>query len=426
MNKLLAFLFLLIASSCSSTQSPREHQIISMQLIDRNGFSETISTKDRIKKYQTTDFLSPQPYQKVLRVYAKSPEGKSPSFLTSYHPNGHIWQYLSILDGRAHGEYKEWYPSGKLRMHLEIIEGFADLQESSQRTWVFDGKNLIYDENGNLTAEILYDKGMLHDTSTYFYSSGSVQKTIPFSRNAIHGQVSIYFEDGHLKESLFYQDGCKEGISTGYWKSSGMQYRENYSHDLLLEGTYLDVQGQLLSEIIGGSGWKSAFDNDTLHSRIEYTQGKAIGKVEIYSPEGAYAGFYHQAEGKKNGEEVLFYPMPIKNTKPIPKLSVNWTDDALEGEVKTWYENGICESQRQFHSNKKHGVCLSWYKNGDLMLMEEYDHDAILKASYFKKGDKKPVSKIENGKGTATLFSSDGRFQKTIHYEKGVPMSEPK
>jgi hypothetical protein len=54
---------------------------MSMQLVDRNGFAETISTKDRIEKYTKTNFLDPQPFQKVLRVYGKTMRGKQ------FHPN---------------------------------------------------------------------------------------------------------------------------------------------------------------------------------------------------------------------------------------------------------------------------------------------------------------------------------------------------
>ena len=58
------------------------------------------------------------------------------------------------------------------------------------------------------------------------------------------------------------------------------------------------------------------------------------------------------------------------------------------------------------------------------MLMEEYDQDKLILGSYYKKGDKLPVSKVENGKGTATLFSSEGAFLKKVSYEKGQPVIE--
>jgi antitoxin component YwqK of YwqJK toxin-antitoxin module len=89
--------------------------------------------------------------------------------------------------------------------------------------------------------------------------------------------------------------------------------------------------------------------------------------------------------------------------------------------MKTWYSNGVMESQREINVNKKQGLSFAWYKNGDLMLMEEYENDMLIKGSYFKKGDKAPISRIESGKGLATLYTSDGIFLRKVSYEKGKP-----
>ena len=58
------------------------------------------------------------------------------------------------------------------------------------------------------------------------------------------------------------------------------------------------------------------------------------------------------------------------------------------------------------------------------MLMEDYEKDLLVNGTYYKKGDKKPVSRIEKGKGTATLYDPDGYFLKKIPYEKGLPLLE--
>ena len=89
--------------------------------------------------------------------------------------------------------------------------------------------------------------------------------------------------------------------------------------------------------------------------------------------------------------------------------------------VKTWYEDGAVESQKEMSHNKKQGLSFAWYPDGSLMLMEEYDHDRLMKGSYFKKGDKQVTSQIENGKGVATLFDAGGHFLQKISYESGQP-----
>ena len=125
MKQAIALLFLssLLLTGCGKTKVPsQEDSLVSIQVIDRNGFAETISAKDRLSRFKNTDFLTSQPYQKVLRVFGKDSEGNSSSKITSYHSNGLIWQYLEVESGRANGSYKEWHPNGMLKLSFSVIE----------------------------------------------------------------------------------------------------------------------------------------------------------------------------------------------------------------------------------------------------------------------------------------------------------------
>jgi len=120
----------------------------------------------------------------------------------------------------------------------------------------------------------------------------------------------------------------------------------------------------------------------------------------------------------KNGEEVIYY-QTVANQ---PKLSVNWLDSNIHGLVKTWYENGMQESQREMTRNVKNGLLTGWYKDGNLMLIEEYDMGKLIKGKYYRMGDKNPVSKVIGGRGLATLFDGDGNFLRKINYSNGAPV----
>lgn len=417
-------LLLLLLSSCSSARKHDETPILSMQIVDRNGFSETISTKDRIAKYKNTDFLQPQPYQKVLRVFRKDREGKSSSKITTYHQSGHVWQYLDVVDGRAHGFYREWHANGQIKMELTVIEGFADLQQSAQRTWVFDEDNLIWDENGHLIAKIRYERGMLCGPSIYYYASGKIKKIIPYIRDQVDGDIEMFDEEGELKEKISFNQGLKEGLAYGLYEKDKYRYKESYQNDLLKSGVYFLHDGKEVAKVEDGFGFKATFEGDHVASLIQYMEGVALGVVELFDAKGRKTAHYHQQEGKKQGEEIVFYLEDKNGSSSRPKISLFWANDLLQGEVKTWYPSGQMESKREFNQNKKHGVSFAWYKTGEVMLMEEYDQDKLILGSYYKKGDKLPVSKVENGKGTATLFSSEGAFLKKVSYEKGQPVIE--
>lgn len=415
----LVVLFLL--SGCSHRgQQENGPNLVSIQIIDRNGFAETVSAKDRLSRYQKVDFLAPQPYQKVLRVFQKDPTGKSPSSITSYHQNGHIWQSLEVVDGRAHGTYTEWYPNGRMKMQINLIEGIAELSERAFASWVFEGKNTVWDEQGFLVAEILYEKGMLHGPSTYYYKSGHIKKQIPYIQDKIEGHLLIYTEDGTILESFSFVNNSLHGLCYAYNKLGHLLYEETWKEGKLLEGTYFGPSGEVISKLSNGFGKKGEFEEGVLTQSIEYKDGKAEGLVCCLDKEGNICSTYYQKEGKKHGEEIIYYPGTGQ-----PKILLNWQEDILQGTVKTWFTDGTQESQKEMYQNKKNGTSIAWYKNGSVMLMEEYENDLLVSGTYYKKGDKKPVSKISNKKGIATLYDPEGYFLKKIFYEKGIPVLEP-
>jgi antitoxin component YwqK of YwqJK toxin-antitoxin module len=308
-----------------------------------------------------------------------------------------------------------------MKMELLVIEGFADLQESAKRTWVFDGVCQVWDEDGQLIAKISYEKGMLDSPSLYYYPSGALKKQIPYHRGQIHGDEMSFDENGFILEKISYHEGKRQGDAISFFDPNHKQYEEWYEDGLLHKALYYNKEGNILSEISSGFGYKAYFTEGHLSSLVQIQQGIEKGKIELFAPSGKKIGAYSQENGQKQGEEWIYYQEGA-STSSVPKLYMNWDGDLLQGEVKTWYSSGALESQREFNQNKKHGTSLAWYKNGDLMLMEEYDQNSLIKGSYFKKGDKKPVSKVENGKGTASIYSADGVFIKKISYEKGQPV----
>jgi len=107
-----------------------------LNYIDRDGFSASIRAPDRLTNYANTDFLEPQPFQKVMCVYKPDFEGAIPSFVASYYDNGQIRQHLEIKDGRAFGRYREWHENGGPRVNVSVIGGMADICPEGEKTWI--------------------------------------------------------------------------------------------------------------------------------------------------------------------------------------------------------------------------------------------------------------------------------------------------
>lgn len=423
--KIFLILSLALLYSCSSkAPTDQSASVISMQIIDRNGFTETISNKDRIASFETTDFLTAQPFQKVLRVFGRNPSGQSTSKITSYHDNGQLWQYLEAVDGRAHGIYQEWFSNGAKKIEANLIEGVADIHDIAQATWIFHGECKVWEEGGNRIAEFQYEKGLLSAPAHYFFPSGKLQKIIPYENGEIHGLVQSFDEEGNLMEEIPHYKGEKEGKAIAFWNINQPLSTEFFVQGRLSEASYFDLSGNCIAEVHNGQGKQAQFKEGRLGTLFNIENGVIEGEIQLFNPNGSLHSSYIVKEGKKHGEEWEYYPAE-KGEEPKPKLCIHWNDDKIQGQVKTWYPTGKMESQREINGNKKQGTAFSWFKNGDLMLIEEYENELLIKGSYYKPGDKQAVSKIDSGKGTATLYTSEGLFLRKVSYEKGKPVVNP-
>ncbi len=416
MGRILTLSFLL--TGCGICPDKIDHgKITSINIIDRNGMSETISSKERLGAFNNTDFLAPQPYQKVLRVYGNSNNGQVSSCITSYHPNGQIKQYLEALNNRAFGAYREWHPNGTCKVDAYVIGGSADINTNAEQSWVFDGTSRAWNDEESLIAEIQYKKGELEGVSTYYHPNGKVWKISPYSKNTLHGTQITYLEDGTTFQTTTYENGLKHGASVRYWQGGEIAFEEEYQKGELNFATYYTPFGASIASIQNGSGHRAVFGKTELLELQEFKNGKQDGIVKVYENGTTLIATYTMKDGEKQGEELNYFP-----GTEHPKLLLNWHGGILQGAVKTWHENGQLESHREMSENQKNGLLTAWYRNGSLMLVEEYEKDKLQKGEYFRMGERHAASKVEKGSGVATLFNSEGNFSRKVYYHDGTPV----
>ncbi len=406
----------LLLASCvrSSEQGP---QIVSLQRLDRNGFSETISHGERLALHQKTDFLAPQPYEKILRVFRRDAEGRTLSRLTSYHPSGQVKQYLEVVDGRAHGLYREWHANGQMKAEMCVIEGIADLSPQALSSWMFDGLARVWDESGYLLSQIPYRKGMLEGEQLLFHPTGSVKQRIPYHNDLLEGREELLDEKGNLLAFRLYQNGQPHGESASYWSDGSPQATEWYEDGKLLRAHYKNASGQLLAQVVEGTGRQALFDEKRLICYREIQSGEPCGLVEEIDELGIATRLYHMIDGKMEGEEILYFPSSTQ-----PKLLLNWAEDAIQGVVRSWYPTGQLEAEIEMVRSQKHGCAFAWYRSGDLMLVEKYEDGVLQEGSYYAPNSSSAISQIIDGSGIATLYDSSGRFLRKVPYEGGQPL----
>jgi len=413
---------LLSLGSVSAKKQPRQLQLVSILIVDRNGFTETVSSKDRLKRYQCVDFLKSQPYQKVLRIYERDNCGNAFSVITSYHENGNLRQYLEVVNARANGMYGEWHPNGNPSLMTTVIAGNADISSEAEKTWVFDNLSYAWNEKGDLIAEIQYSQGSLEGYSTYYHPSGRVWKQIPFQSGKINGEERVYLESGELFQQTTYAQGQKHGPSFRYWSNEQIASQEEYKQGKLESGQYFDSCGNMISEVSQGFGNRAVFGKQDLSELQEYKRGVLEGEVRVFGKGQRLVRMYHVKDGVSHGEEIYYYESQPDNLKP--KLSVQWHRGKVQGIMKSWYPEGSIESQREMSNNAKTGLLTAWYRDGSIMMIEEYEKDKLVRGDYFKKGEKTPVSQVAEGKGIAIIYDSEGELINKITYERGKPQVE--
>lgn len=406
---------LLLFANCTGPRGAAV-QLASISLIDANGTSEIISSEERLVQYQGVNFLVSQPYKKVMRVFKRDSQGNIAATITTYHPNGELKQYLDVVNGRAFGEYGVWHENGVRKIQAQVIGGAGDLYDGVENSWIFEGNCYAFADDGILEASIPYIKGKREGTALYYHKNGAIWKHIPLHNDKIEGVSISYYDDGSLFEKFMYINGKREGAAERHWRGGATAALEFYEDDRLLDGHYFYPQGEPVSEVINGNGFKAIFTQDSVHELQEYRLGIQEGIIKVFGKRGKLCRTYCMKDGMKDGEEIEYNPH-----SGLPILSISWYRNQIQGLVKTWYSNGQLESQREMVGNKRCGILTAWYADGSLMLLENYEMDKLIKGDYFRKDDAYPVSSIINGEGTATLFDSTGIYIRKINYRSGLP-----
>ena len=251
---------------------------------------------------------------------------------------------------------------------------------------------------------------------------------MPYSKGEIDGELKTFAPDSTLIESTFFKEGLPHGDSVGFWSNQTPSWKEHFENGLLEDGTYYDQSGLLVASVNKGNGKRCLFDEKGPSEFYEYKDGRPEGEVSILEDNRYLICRYFLKDGEKHGEEMRYYsPKPFSSPteqKLIPKLSIQWYEGKVHGMVKTWYEDGTPESQKEMSQNLKQGHLTAWYQNGGLMLIEEYEKNNLVRGEYLKKGETIAVSKVEKGKGCATLYDGDGNFNRKVRYQDGKPLEE--
>lgn len=137
-----------------------------------------------------------------------------------YHENGNLKIQATVdVDGKIHGNCKEWFLNGIISIDQSFNHGTPH------------GTNKNYFENGNLFIESNYNNGVRE------------------------GKFCEYYENGMLNIITNFKDGKEHGLREQYFPNGNLELRANHIADKL-EGVkiLLDENGEVIDERIMHEG----------------------------------------------------------------------------------------------------------------------------------------------------------------------------
>jgi len=100
------------------------------------------------------------------------------------------------------------------------------------------------------------------------------------------------------------------------------------------------------------------WDNKKIHEEFSWKDGLKSGVYKEFTDEGNLFNEITYANGLKNGHYTYHYPSGAKEAEG------NFKDEALDGEIISYYYNGIVRYKNNYSSGVRSGPSQSWYGNG--------------------------------------------------------------
>ena len=186
---------------------------------------------------------------------------------TWWYSNGNKKDKCKYTNGKEIDTIFHWYENGKLKK-LEILKPRNE-HSTSNCTLCCNATFLCYYENGVLNEKFSKVNDEFEDSSKTWSSDGKLQEEGVFKNNKKEGRWKFFSSNGDITLRDF-----KNGLKNGY------------SLEILSDSTGTQIiKGQYLSDLETGL-WKWYTKDSILKQTVNYENGKTIGELVIYYPNG--------------------------------------------------------------------------------------------------------------------------------------------
>jgi len=107
------------------------------------------------------------------------------------------------------------------------------------------------------------------------------------------------------------------------------------------------------------------------------------------------------------------------------KVTIEFLNDSASfTKVRTYYDNGNIQWEKNYQNDKQHGEYIEWYENGNKNLEENYQNDKLYgkSISWFKDGNKQWERNYQNSKlhGKCIRWSNNGNKEYEVDFKNGI------
>jgi antitoxin component YwqK of YwqJK toxin-antitoxin module/Tfp pilus assembly protein PilF len=321
-----------------------------------------------------------------------------------YNPQGKIVQDLMYNDGQMTGKQKKYYDNGVLKEHYSCDSNYIV------------GPYEEYYSTGQIKTKGLWDKNGRTGEWTSFYSNDSVQSKLFYSKNVRVGRQFFFSPIGEISSDEYFNDEG-ESIRLKLYDHEGKMQDQKYEYDSVLFKEYYSSGALKISKLkvnnVNHGIVETYFPNGKLKSQKAFIYGLENGIAKRWDYKGNLAVEVPYVMGKRHGLVKGYIDGKLSYTD-------SYEDDLSQGPYTEYYNNGKLQRITMYVDDQKHGNADYFARDSSFMYRLIY-FENVLKAYTYKdaKGNFLPEKPIDLNTREIVCFYPDGKISSRMTLKNG-------
>ncbi|MCW3072473.1 MAG: tetratricopeptide repeat protein [Bacteroidetes bacterium] len=422
---------------------------------------------------------------KILAVGNQNASGNNVGYWNFYFSNGILRSEGAFNESnKREGVWKFYYPSGLIK-DLEnykngevegIVEGYyTNGSIETQKRYVnslLDGLQSVYYATGGKETTYEYKAGKQEGKESSYYKDGKLKYEINMVNQKYEGPFIQYYNNGHIMEKSTFKENNRSGKYESYYNYPEKTLKSEATYEKgIAVGEFKSYYRNGKQDEIGSykkNGnkdglWKEFYDNGSLRSEENFSDGKWDGSSKYYDDAGRMIEEYiykndilqeykaydptgkvvyqNKKDGKNNYDAQLYYSNANKKREGRVqggKLTGVWKDYNMNGFITsednyaagkkdgksvTYHENGKVKAETDYSEGETNGYYREYFKNGKMRMEGAYimDKEIDVWKTYYINGQVEAVNFYIDGKqdGWQEYYAINGKPDYDEFYELG-------